>query len=117
MQVATVTVVGSEMKKVRKFPGLLQITWSFFFGLGLVCSTLELERLCRQHENMKMLSASITTPMGNDRTVASHASRLIKVCRSANVGRNQVLIQPQNRLAVKTKPHFPSVSCSRLSFF
>ena len=36
MQVATVTVVGSEMKKVRKFPGLLQITWSFFFGLGLV---------------------------------------------------------------------------------
>ena len=92
MQVATVTVVGSEMKKVRKFPGLLQITWSFFFGLGLVCSTLELEHLCRRHENMKMLSPSIITPTGNDRTVASHASRLIKAGRSANVSRNQVLI-------------------------
>ena len=96
MQVATVTVVGSEMKKVRKFPGLLQITWSFFFGLGLVCSTLELEHrdLCRQHENMKMLSALIITHTGNDRTVASHASHSIKAGRSANVSRNQVLIQP-----------------------
>ena len=94
MQVATVTVVGSEMKKVRKFPGLLQITWSFFFGLGLVCSTLELEHLCRQHENMKMLSASIITPMRNDRTVALHESHSIKAGTAENVSRNEVLIQP-----------------------